>query len=281
MRPFLKWAGGKRRLVPTIRERLLAVPAQRLVEPFVGSAAVSLALHDEVATLLLNDANRDLVAVYRHLKERPKVFLEQTRRCFSPENNAADAYYAFRDRFNEARHGSLERASLFVYLNRHGYNGLCRYNASGLYNVPFGRYVKPRCPDRDMEAAAGVLALSTVTHGDFEDVIDACGEGDAVYCDPPYVPLSRTAKFAQYEKEGFDFAAQQRLAAAAQRAARRGATVVISNHDTPETRALYQGARLSFLAVQRMISRDGDNREKASELLAVYPPSRGRQRARV
>lgn len=278
MRPFLKWAGGKRRLVATIREHLLAGPAKRVVEPFVGSAAVSLALHEEVDELVLNDSNEDLAHVYLHLKERPRVFIEKVREWFVPENNEADAYYANRDRFNAAPHGSLERASLFIYLNRHGYNGLCRYNASGLFNVPFGRYEKPLCPDDQLEAVSRVLARGQVTHGDFEPVLDACGEGDAVYCDPPYVPLSRTAHFANYDKDGFGFDDQQRLAAAARRAADRGAVVVISNHDTPATRELYKGGRLSFMDVQRMISRDGDNREKASELLAVFGPGRTQRR---
>lgn len=278
MRPFLKWAGGKRRLVASIRKHLLAVPARRLVEPFVGSAAVSLALFEEVDELLLNDSNEDLAHVYLHLKQRPRDFIGKVREWFVPENNEADAYYANRDRFNATPHGSLERASLFIYLNRHGYNGLCRYNASGLFNVPFGRYEKPHCPDEQLEAVSRVLARGQVTHGDFEPVLDACGEGDAVYCDPPYVPLSRTAHFASYDKDGFGFDDQQRLAAAARRAADRGAVVVLSNHDTPTTRELYKGGRLSFMDVQRMISRDGDNREKASELLAVFGPGRTKRR---
>lgn len=272
MKPFLKWAGGKRRVVPYLEPHLCGRPPKRLVEPFMGSAAVCLALHEEMKGFVLNDANADLVNVFEHLRDEPETFIEATEACFTPDTNTEDRFYALRDRFNAAKPGSVDRAALFIYLNRHGYNGLCRYNASGGFNVPFGRYVRPKCPSEAMRAAAPVLSRSTLTQGDFEPVLDACGAGDAVYCDPPYVPLSRTANFAAYATGGFDADDQTRLVAAAKRAAQRGAVVVISNHDTPESRELYEGARLEYIDVQRNISRDGATRDTAREVIAVFEP---------
>lgn len=276
LRPFLKWAGGKRLVVPHLEPYLCRDSTTRLVEPFVGSAAVSLALHHKIERFVVNDANLDLVNVYEHLRSTPEAFIAQVATYFVPKNNTEVRYYALRDRFNGAPSQSSERAALFIYLNRHGYNGLCRYNQSGGFNVPFGQFVAPRSPEKELRLAAPVLSRCELFHGDFKPILDACGPGDAVYCDPPYVALSKTANFGNYSKGGFSLDDQQRLVVAAKEAASRGALVVISNHDTPESRELYRGAQLKYITVKRTISRDGANRASAGEVIAIYEPPKRR-----
>lgn len=290
--PFLKWAGGKRRLVPFIAAALglerfrttgesLPAPAstgertkrwRRLIEPFAGSAALGLALAHLFDELWLNDVNADVINVYAVLRDCPEGYLEEARALFAPETNNPETYYRLRDEFNRTR-SPRRRAALFLYLNRHGYNGLCRYNNVGEFNVPFGRYKRPYFPEEELRAAAGVLAKTKLTSLDFEEVLGRAGPGDVVYCDPPYVPLSATASFTDYAAGGFGREEQVRLAAAAADAAARGAVVAISNHDTEWTRELYGHAELHFKDVQRSISANGQTRGHVRELLAVYRPA--------
>ena len=268
-RPFLKWAGGKTRLVAAIRELAPAGP-KRLIEPFAGSAA--LALNFDAPHVVLADTNSDLIAVFAALQREPEAFIARCRTLFVPENNRAAAYYALRAAFNAAT-DIAERASLFVYLNRHGYNGLCRYNHSGGFNVPFGRYAAPRLPEREMLAFAALLQRCTLESVDFRVILARATEGDLVYCDPPYVPASATARFTAYARGGFTSLDQIELAESCRAAARRGACVIVSNHDTPETRHLYADAtEQRTLSVRRQISCHAFNRQPARELLAVYRP---------
>lgn len=289
--PFLKWAGGKRRLVPFIAETLGVAPSatclplrnstpsrersqrrwKRLIEPFAGSAAVSLALADAFDEIWLNDVNADLMNVYTVLRESPEEYIEMTRALFSPETNNPETYYRLRDEFNRTR-SRQKRAALFLYLNRHGYNGLCRYNNVGEFNVPFGKYKRPYFPEAELRAAVDVLRKSNLTCLDFEEVMRQAGPGDVVYCDPPYVPLSATASFTDYAAGGFGPEDQERLVIAAEKASRRGAVVAISNHDTEWTRELYRNAEVHYTQVRRSISANGQTRGEVREVLAVYWP---------
>jgi DNA adenine methylase len=269
-RPFLKWAGGKTKLVPAIGA-VVPVTARRLVEPFVGSGAVALNLG--LPENLLADTNADLIGVYARLRDAPEAFIAECAGLFTPEGNSAAVYYQRREEFN-ATADPARRAALFVYLNRHGYNGLCRYNARGGFNVPFGRYRAPYFPRDELHAFHALLRRSTLVHADFRAVLTQAGAGDFVYCDPPYVPASATANFTAYARTAFGPAEQQELAAGCEAARRRGAIVALSNHDTLETRALYAGAdECHELLVRRQISCHGANRTKARELLVVYRPA--------
>ena len=136
-KPFLKWAGGKTKLVPFIELNLPSKPRRRLVEPFAGSAALSLAL--DFDAYLLNDANPDLIGLYRLLKQEKQEFIDFAHSFFIPENNRESRFYELREQFNHSN-DLPERSALFIYLNRHAFNGLCRYNSKGKFNVPFGRY---------------------------------------------------------------------------------------------------------------------------------------------
>jgi DNA adenine methylase len=268
-KPFLKWAGGKQRM--TSRLIALLPPGDRLVEPFVGSAALFLASSHRRA--LLADANRDLIDVYRALQDEGEEFIAACRVLFGPEANTRESYDARRLQFNASR-DPRERARLFVYLNKHCYNGLCRYNRKGAFNVPFGRYVRPGFPEAEMVAFLQRLRDAdevTFVHAPFGPVLDSTQPGDVVYCDPPYVPLSATAHFTAYSATPFGVAEQAALARAAGQLAARGVPVLISNHDTPETRALYRNATtLEALQVRRHISCSGATRGTADELLALF-----------
>ena len=272
--PFLKWPGGKRRVVPHLLPHL-NLPAKRLVEPFCGSCALSLAVGDRADSFWLNDLNGDLVKLLEQVKLNPAQVIKRGKSYFTPAKNVESIYYDLRDEFNTTK-DQFTKALLFLYLNRHGYNGLCRYNADGGFNVPFGRYVAPYFPEKEILAAADVLARAEITARDFGEVMGACGLGDVVYCDPPYVPLSTTASFTSYSAGGFGKEEQERLALVAGETAARGALVVISNHDTRATQRLYKkaGAQniINSIPVRRNISCNGDNRALVKEIIAVFTP---------
>ena len=270
IRPFLKWPGGKYRLLSRIRGVLR--PGKRLIEPFVGSGAVF--LNTDYDAYLLADANPDLVGLYRQLLEEGTSFISYCRGFFRGRTNTREYYYSCRNEFNKTRN-ARRKSALFLYLNRHGYNGLCRYNAKGGFNTPFGRYDKPYFPEKEMRAFVRQAANATLLHAPFDESLARAQPGDVVYCDPPYVPLSETAHFTDYHAGGFTWNDQARLADAACELARKRVQVVISNHNTGEIRDLYEtrGARISGFKVRRHISRDGNNRGEVGELLAVFDPT--------
>jgi len=266
-KPFLKWAGGKSRLLDRILPKLPT--GGRFIEPFVGSAAVAInAPHDSI---LASDQNADLINLYQHIQRDAEAVIAEAQTLFRPETNSEQAFYALREEFNGAP-ASLRRSAIFIYLNRHAFNGLCRYNAKGKFNVPFGRYKGPNLPERQIRSFAQRTIGADFRRSDFGELMREAGEGDAVYCDPPYVPLSASASFTSYATDGFGPAEQQRLADEALSAANRGATVLISNHETLKTVRLYHRASLEFFPVQRMISANGSDRWAANELLALFMP---------
>lgn len=267
VRPFLKWAGNKVRILHHIKAIL--PPGNRLIEPFVGSGAVF--ANTGYARYLLADANADLIALYRHLQEEGHVFIDYCRSFFTPDNNTNDAFYRLRARFNETA-DAREKAALFLYLNRHCYNGLCRYNASGGFNTPFGRYARPYFPAAEMAHFHEQSRRAEFICAGFRETMESARPGDVLYCDPPYVPLSQTANFTSYSADRFGPGEQRDLARLAEMLAARGIPVVISNHNTEFTRRQYAQAQIVAFDVRRTISCDASNRGTASELLAIFSP---------
>lgn len=266
VKPFLKWAGGKYRCIHHV---LHALPkAKRLVEPFTGSGAVFLnAPHTDY---LLGEVNADLIALYEHVKLHGLQFIEDCEHFFCDINNQEEQYYKFRTQFNHMPIGSPERAALFLYLNRHGYNGLCRYNLSGGYNVPFGRYKKPYFPKAELLFFHQKSQNTEFLQADFKQTFLHTKPGDIIYCDPPYVPLSKTSQFTAYTRQKFGDAEQIALADLAIKTAKNGTPVIISNHDTPFTRELYHAATITSFPVRRNISCKGSQRRAVRELIAVF-----------
>jgi DNA adenine methylase len=252
LRPPLKWPGGKRWLVPELAQIWSDHSHRRLVEPFCGGLAVALGLWPKKA--LLNDINPHLINFLTWLRDGLYVDVAMA--------NDRELYYANRARFNElitsGRAQTREAAGLFYYLNRTGYNGLCRFNKKGLFNVPFGRY-KSINYLTDFSAYRDALAHWDFTCSDFEYV--PVLEADFVYADPPY-----DVEFTQYSKGGFTWDDQVRLA---NWLAKHRGPVVASNQATPRIVQLYRdlGFDLKFLDAPRMISRTGD-RTAAREILA-------------
>ena len=251
--PPLKWAGGKRWQLPFLREIWAPHQERRLVEPFCGGLAVALGLRPRRA--LVNDINAHLVNFYRWVREGLSIDLEL--------RNEEALYYAHRERFNALLRAGEERsreaASLFYFLNRTGFNGLCRFNRSGFFNVPFGRYTSIPY-QRTFERHQAVFEHWTLTNEPFEAV--ALRPDDFVYADPPYdVP------FTQYSKGGFGWEDQRR---AAEWLALHPGPVVLVNQATPRIEELYRslGFSLSHLQAPRRISCTGD-RAAVQEVVAV------------
>jgi DNA adenine methylase len=249
----LKWAGGKRWLVPHLRPLWDSSRSRRLVEPFCGGLAMALGLGP--ASALLNDINPHLVNFYRWLARGLTIDLAM--------RNDAETYYRHRESFNrllqQGRQDSKEAAELFYYLNRTGYNGLCRFNRSGLFNVLFGRY-KTIQYTTDFALYGPILSSWRFTCQDFETL--PVEPSDFIYADPPY-----DVEFWQYAKGGFEWPKQVRLA---QWLARHSGPVALSNQATDRIVDLYRGLGfdLHFLDAPRMISCIGD-RTPAREVLAM------------
>jgi DNA adenine methylase len=291
-RPLLKWAGGKRQLLPALR-RFYPQQFDRYWEPFLGSAAVFFDLHargvlDGHATTL-SDNNPDLIACYRTVCDQPDQVIEELSRLASGHKHApAKHYYEVRDeRFNPRRRAlsitdsnrqidyTPSLAAMFIYLNRTGYNGLFRLNADGAFNVPAGRYANPRICDADnlrrVAAAFRQPGVSLVC-GRFDHVVAEAGVGDFLYFDPPYAPLSRTANFTSYTAGGFSLDDQERLRQIVVTLARRGCLVVLSNSTAREITHLYKnkdvvraGLRCHTVRARRAINSKADRRGTVDE----------------
>lgn len=240
-----------------------------MIEPFTGSAAVF--LNTDYPEYLLADGNPDLINLYQQLVAEGEEFIRFCSFLFIPANNKANRYYAFRDEFNDTN-DMRRKSALFLYLNKHCYNGLCRYNKSGRFNTPFGLYKNPQLPAKAMHGFIGAARHATFLHAGFTATMNLARRGDVVYCDPPYAPLSKTAYFTDYHTSGFNWDDQLRLTKTARKLADKGIQVVISNHRTRAINALYTnaGAKITSFKVQRNISCDGSNRTKADEILAVF-----------
>ena len=264
-KPFLKWAGNKYRCLDNI---LSSLPiAKRLIEPFTGSGAVF--INANYHDYLLAEGNQDLVSLFHCLQKEGGGFINYCEQYFCPLNNSASQYYFLRERFNQCTE-LRERAAIFLYLNRHGYNGLCRYNLKGIYNVPFGRYKKPYFPREEMLFFHQKSQQATFVHGDFRCTFKQAKSGDLIYCDPPYAPLLQSSNFSSYTSNKFGEQEQIALAELAIDYANRGITVVISNHDTDFTRHHYRDSEIKSFPVKRIISCHPKNRMAVQELLAIF-----------
>ena len=263
---FLKWAGGKSKSLSFIKEAL-PKKIERFVEPFVGSAVVS--LNVEADTYLLADYNKDLINIYEVLKQQGKEFIEYCK-YFFVDSNVKEVFYANRERFNSLPFNE-ERAALFLYLNRHSFNGLCRYNSSGEFNVPFGKYKTIYFPETEMMFFHKQSEKFQFLQCSFEEVFKKQRKNDVIYCDPPYIPLSMTASFTSYTDKVFPFASQQKLAHYAEQSICK---VLISNHWVPGiTEELYKNGDTSRRKIiQRNIGAKAESRGKVEEGLVVYNP---------
>ena len=299
IRPILKWAGGKRQLLPELRP-FYPLRFDRYVEPFLGSGAVFLDLHNggflANRDVRLSDINADVIGCYRAVRDAPDEVVAALRALESAyRSDGAAHFYEVRDRaFNPARRAipgagdpagayTPSLAAMFIFLNRTGYNGLFRVNARGEFNVPAGRYANPRILDeanlRAWSAALGHPRVS-LSVSPFEAVLADAGQDDFVYLDPPYAPLSGTARFTSYTAGGFDAVQQEQLQQTVIALASRGASVLLSNSAAPQIRALYAGRgaarraglRATTVAARRAINSRAASRGPVREYLITNVP---------
>ena len=299
VRPLLKWAGGKRQLLPALGV-YYPQAFRRYIEPFVGSGAVFFHLSGtgrlDGHPVLLADVNRDLIGCYRTLRDRPDAVVALLSSLEREHRASGDVcYYDVRDRrFNPARAALPDGAAyppslaaMLIFLNRTGFNGLFRLNRDGAFNVPAGRYASPRICDADhVHAVAGVFRTPglSIELQPFDVTLAEAGEGDFVYCDPPYAPLSPTASFASYTAGGFTAFDQRRLQRAVIAACARGAHVVLSNSSAPEIVSLYTsaeavraGLRVYRVPARRAINSRASGRGPVDELIVSNAPPRRTQ----
>jgi len=260
VRSFLKWPGNKHKILGRILPHLKG--DYKLIDPFLGSASIF--LNTSYKRYLLADKNSDLIYLYQTLQKEGEMFIQLCKQLFVPENNNADCYYRLRNEFNNSRN-STRKASIFLYMNRFGFNGMVRYSKKSGYNVPFGLYDRPYFPETEMHYFYKKSKNAVFISEDFEKTLSRVRAGSDLYLDPPYFK-----SFAGYTENGFSIQDQERLATKAKQLAKKGVVVVLSNHDTEYTRGIYEGAKINSFPVQRNISCDGNNRKKAQELLAVW-----------
>ena len=249
--PFLKWAGGKRQLLPAIKAHLPAKYTE-YYEPFIGAGAVLLALQPASSTI--NDTNSELVNCYQVIKEQPQKLLELCQQ--HQEHNSKEYYYQLRqqDRQPDFEHRSaVERAARIIYLNKTCFNGLYRVNKSGQFNVPYGKYKNPTIADPAVIEAISVYLNQDrvrILNTDFEQAISAAKLGAFIYLDPPYHPLSDTSSFTGYSMQGFGAAEQIRLKELCDRLSDRGCQILASNSAAPFIKSLYSDKRYKVIEVQ-------------------------------
>lgn len=266
-RPFLKWAGGKGALVDEILKRM-PVEIPFYVEAFVGGGAVFFALAREgrIRRALLADRNHELVNTWISVRDEVEAVIDATRQWTVDKST----YYAVRG-LDTKTLSPATRAARVIWLNRTCYNGLYRLNASGRFNVPFGRYASPpRIDEGNLRRCSAALQDVEILQGDFEETLERASEGAVIYLDPPYAPVSATASFNRYDGMAFDHTDQARLADQFANLPHRGIRhALLSNSDTPQTRRLYTrpGQRVHEVMVRRSINRDAAGRAHVMELL--------------
>jgi DNA adenine methylase len=269
-KPFLKWVGGKRQLLPQLYR---FVPARygRYFEPFLGGGALFFHLLPEHA--VLSDVNAEVIDCYTAVRDHIDALIVALKQHHYAEGH----YYEVRDA-DPAAMTLVDRAARTLFLNRTGFNGLYRVNRAGKFNVPFGRYIRPRiCNEANLRACSAALATAELRVQDFETACAAAATGDFVYLDPPYVPVSRTSAFTGYAKGGFGVDDQRRLSALFGQLSERGVTVVLSNSDVPEVRKLYAGFSITSVRALRAVNSDATARGAVSEVVVSGTRRRGKR----
>ena len=264
-RSFLKWAGNKFNCLDKILPEF--PKAQRLIEPFTGSATVF--LNTDYRYNVLAEENIDLIHLFTSIKQEGAEFINYCASLFTETNNNSEIFYSFRDKFNQES-DVIKRSALFLYLNKHGFNGLCRYNSQGIFNVPFGLNKKPYFPRKELEYFISKTQNTKFIHSDFTKTFALAKPGDLLYCDPPYSPIEQDSNFSNYTGKNFGINEHIKLTNLAKNAAKRGINVIISNHDTEFTRKQYSGAKIKSFEVNRYINSNAYKRQPVKELIAIF-----------
>ena len=270
VKPVVKWAGGKRQILPKM---LINLPEQwnRYFEPFAGGAAMFLALRNTnlMKSAIIGDSNSELVNLYLEIRDNPEG-LNSTIGSIK-YTNERQSYTSARAKFNTIKgseDSKTERAALFLYLNRHCFNGLWRVNSNGNFNVPFGKYRNPSIPNpEEIMKFSGSLQDVEIRCGDFQSTVAGIQPGDFVYFDPPYEPVSRTSSFTSYTKAGFPFSEQKRLSDLCRRLDGMGSYFMVSNSYSTDIMELYSEFKIKEIEAKRVINSDSHGRTGITELM--------------
>ncbi|MEM9190821.1 MAG: DNA adenine methylase [Myxococcota bacterium] len=263
--PFLKWAGGKGRLLSQLTPMLPpGVDRRRHVEPFFGGGALFFSRRPTRA--LVSDVNPALVRTYLAVRDSVDTVIRHLRRLKA--DHSVERYYEVRARYNQGLTSDASHAATFIYLNKTCFNGLHRVNRKGEFNVPAGRYKNPKILDGvGLQLASRALQRADVRRASFEALLESAKPGDFVYFDPPYAPVSATANFTSYAREGFGPEEQARLRDVFRELDRRGCKLMLSNSDVPAIRDLYDGFVIDEVAAPRAISCNGSGRSRVAEVV--------------
>ncbi len=270
LQPFTKWTGGKRQLLPVIRE-LMPKTYNRYFEPFVGGGALFFDLAPKDA--VINDFNVELINCYQQIKDNPQELIEILK--IHQEYNSKEYYLDLRSADRDERidlMSEVQRAARILYMLRVDFNGLYRVNSKNQFNVPYGRYKNPKIVDEELISAISVYLNNNqleIKTGDFEKAIVDVRTGDFVYFDPPYIPLSETSAFTSYTHEGFSFADQVRLRDAFKRLSDTGAYVMLSNSSSALVEELYKDFNIHYVEATRTNGAKSSSRGKISEIIVT------------
>lgn len=270
--PFVKWAGGKRQLLTQIKERM-PEKYNNYFEPFVGGGAVTFALLPENA--LINDINKALINAYRQICNAPEAFLKAIKKLDNEMwEDGKEYYYFLREHYNDKlmkTEFDVELAALFVFINKHCFNGLYRVNGKGLFNVPYNNSRRVSVDENLIMEISEYLQSVKIMDGDFEVACKEAKGGDFVFIDSPYAPLNPTS-FESYTKEGFDIESHKRLAKLFDELTARGCYCMLTNHNTDLINELYgnKGYRIDIVSVKRMINSDASNRVGEEVIICNY-----------
>lgn len=263
--PIVKWAGGKTQLLGELLARR-PLRIRRYFEPFLGGGAMFFRLAPRRA--VLSDRNDDLMNTYRCVAWKVEAVIK--RLLAHGDKHCDDYYYEIRERWNDGKSlaSDIDRAAAFIYMNKTCYNGLYRVNQKGLFNVPVGRYAAPRvCDPTTLRLASRVLQRAELNTGHFAEQLDEAEAGDFVYFDPPYDPVTETARFTSYTSSCFGDDDQRELAELARSLTERGVNVMLSNSDTPFIRSLYSGFDIDRVEAIRAINSKSSRRGAIGELI--------------
>lgn len=270
--PFVKWAGGKRQLLKQIRERM-PQKYNKYYEPFVGGGAVVFDLLPERA--IINDINKALINTYQQICNESEAFIDVVNRLDREMwEDGKEYYYALRERYNDKLiqgEFDIELAALFVFINKHCFNGLYRVNGKGLFNVPYNKSRNQSIEAEAIRATSEYLKSVTIMNGDFQNACEEAKEHDFVFIDSPYAPLNPTS-FEAYTKEGFDMESHKRLADLYDKLTARGCYCMLTNHNTELINELYgnKGYRMDVVHVKRFINSDASKRVGEEIIICNY-----------
>ena len=270
--PFVKWAGGKRQLLPQIKQRM-PEKYNKYYEPFVGGGAVIFELLPAYA--LINDINKALINAYKQICNEPKAFLKAVNKLdMKIWEDGKAYYYSLREHYNnklKKAEYDVELAALFVFINKHCFNGLYRVNGKGLFNVPYNNSRRTSVDEKAIMETSKYLQGVTIIDGDFEVACKAAKKDDFVFLDSPYAPLNPTS-FASYTEEGFDIESHKRLAKLFDELTARGCYCMLTNHNTELINELYgnKSYKIDVVSVKRMINSDASNRVGEEVIICNY-----------